>query len=207
MCRPGSEVFSRASHQPPVEREKETLKVGVLPHLEEDIITGTDYAAFSLLLTKAGQEHTLKMWWKEVPYDTREAASQHPRKHLSKRQKRIQRQQYAVKDYEVTKMDPGATGKVYTVAGDFRQSQRDNPSLKNPWQQALNHEEHVDESEVTQRSNLPIGSALYPRDPGDVKGEVPEFQESGDGRSGDFQEAAADRTRRLKRIPVESVRK
>ncbi|KAJ1178903.1 hypothetical protein NDU88_004144 [Pleurodeles waltl] len=123
--------------------EKETLKVGVLPHLEEDIIIGTDYAVFSLLLTKAGQEHTLRMRWKEVPYDAGEGVSCIPRDHLSKRQKRIQRQQYVQNPNKTTRVAPGIPGKVYTVAGDFRQSQRDDPSLKNAWQQALNHEEHV----------------------------------------------------------------
>ncbi|KAJ1149091.1 hypothetical protein NDU88_001909 [Pleurodeles waltl] len=70
--------------------------------------------------------------------------SQQPRIRLSKRQKRIQRQQYSIKDYEISKTNPGAIGKVYTVAGDFRQSQRDDPSLKNAWQKALHNEEHGD---------------------------------------------------------------
>ncbi|KAJ1149991.1 hypothetical protein NDU88_002789 [Pleurodeles waltl] len=134
-----------------VQWREETLKVGVLPHLDEDIIIGTDYAAFPLLLTKAGQEHTLKMWWKEVPYDAGEGVSRNPRDHLSKRQKRIQRQQYAQKPNETTRLGPGVTGKVCTVAGDFRQSQRDDPSLKNAWQQALNHEEHVRPMEKAER--------------------------------------------------------
>ncbi|KAJ1202381.1 hypothetical protein NDU88_006181 [Pleurodeles waltl] len=55
---------------------------------------------------------------------------------------------------------------------------------------------------MIQRSGLPIGSALYPQDPGDIKEEVPEFNGGVDGRRGDFQEASADRTRRLERIQV-----
>ncbi|KAJ1157020.1 hypothetical protein NDU88_009736 [Pleurodeles waltl] len=92
---------------------------------------------------KTEQEHTLEMWGKEIPYDSGEIVSQRPKTQLSKRQKRTQRQQYSVKDYEVSKKDPGDTGKVYTVAGDFRQRQRDDSSLKNAWQQALRHEEPV----------------------------------------------------------------
>ncbi|KAJ1150154.1 hypothetical protein NDU88_002951 [Pleurodeles waltl] len=82
------------------------------------------------------------MWWNEAPYDDREEASRIPRERPSKRQKRIQRHQYAEKTFELTKKNPGATGKVYTVARDFRQSQRDDPSLKNTWQQALRHEDN-----------------------------------------------------------------
>ncbi|KAJ1152540.1 hypothetical protein NDU88_005315 [Pleurodeles waltl] len=59
-----------------------------------------------------------------------------------------------------------------------------------------------DDPEVAQRSSLPIGSALYPRDPGDVKEEDLEFKGGADGRRGDFQEASEDRTRRLERIQV-----
>ncbi|KAJ1162227.1 hypothetical protein NDU88_002696 [Pleurodeles waltl] len=102
-----------------------------------------DPPRFKRSVAKPGQEHALKMWWKEVPYGAGEEASRNLREHPSKRQKRIQWQQYAKKAYEPTKMNPGATGKVYTVAGDFRQSQRYDPSLKNAWQQALNHEENV----------------------------------------------------------------
>ncbi|KAJ1092575.1 hypothetical protein NDU88_005685 [Pleurodeles waltl] len=121
--------------------EDENLKVGVLPHLEEDIIIGTDYAAFPLLLIKAGEEHMMKKWWEEVPYDTGIAENQPPKLRLSRQQKRIQRQQYWGKDYESNETTPGAMGKVYTVAGDFRQSQRDDPSLKNAWEKALSNEE------------------------------------------------------------------
>ncbi|KAJ1119346.1 hypothetical protein NDU88_007532 [Pleurodeles waltl] len=119
--------------------EDEPLKVGVLPHLEEDIIIGTDYTAFPRLLIKAGEEHMMKKRWEEVPYDTEVAENQPPKLHLSKRQKRIQRRQYWGKDYESNKTTPGAMDKVYTVAGDFRQ--RDDPSLKNAWEKALSNEE------------------------------------------------------------------
>ncbi|KAJ1082352.1 hypothetical protein NDU88_002520 [Pleurodeles waltl] len=54
--------------------------------------------------------------------------------------------------------------------------------------------------EATQRAVLPIGSVWYSRDERDVKREVPLCQGSADGRSGNLQEAAAEKTRRLERI-------
>ncbi|KAJ1190353.1 hypothetical protein NDU88_007091 [Pleurodeles waltl] len=138
------------------------------------------------------------MWWNEVPYNDGEEARRIPRERPSKQQKRIQHCQYAEKPFELTKKNPGATGKVYTVAGDFRQSQRDDPSLKNAWQQALKHEDNRgsvcdgsdrfdphtratgaaavgDYPEVTPRSQLPFGSFLHLRESGNLKGEVPEI--------------------------------
>ncbi|KAJ1190135.1 hypothetical protein NDU88_006874 [Pleurodeles waltl] len=57
--------------------------------------------------------------------------------------------------------------------------------------------------EATQRAVLPIGSARYSRVERDVKGEVPVCQEGEDGRSGNLQESAAVKTRRLERIKEE----
>ncbi|KAJ1106786.1 hypothetical protein NDU88_004184 [Pleurodeles waltl] len=74
--------------------ENEMLKVGVLPHLEEDIIIGTDYADFPTLLTKAGQEHTLKSWWEDVPFEAGVGLSRDPKVPLTGREKRVQRKQY-----------------------------------------------------------------------------------------------------------------
>ncbi|KAJ1149507.1 hypothetical protein NDU88_002314 [Pleurodeles waltl] len=56
-----------------------------------------------------------------------------------------------------------------------------------------------DDPEVNQRSTLPIGSGLYPRDPGELKGRVGELEESVDRRRGNLQEASEDPTRRLVR--------
>ncbi|KAJ1201053.1 hypothetical protein NDU88_004869 [Pleurodeles waltl] len=56
------------------------------------------------------------------------------------------------------------------------------------------------------RSAYPIGSELYPRDPGDVKGEITEFTGGAEGWRGDFQKASEDRTRRLERIQVKRSR-
>ncbi|KAJ1137838.1 hypothetical protein NDU88_004234 [Pleurodeles waltl] len=120
--------------------EEETLRVGVLPHLEEDIINGTDYAAFPRLLSKAGEEHMMKKWWEEVPYDTEIAETRPIKPPLSKRQKRAQRQQHWEENRGNTDT-PGITGKVYTLAGDFRQKQREDHSLKNAWAKALSNEE------------------------------------------------------------------
>ncbi|KAJ1170166.1 hypothetical protein NDU88_002047 [Pleurodeles waltl] len=120
--------------------KEETLRVGVLPHLEEDIIIGTDYAAFPRLLNKAREEHMMKKWWEEIPYDTEIAETRPLKPHLSKRQKRAQSQQHWEENQGNTD-PPGITGKVCTVAGDFRQKQREDPSLKNAWEKALSREE------------------------------------------------------------------
>ncbi|KAJ1217560.1 hypothetical protein NDU88_005154 [Pleurodeles waltl] len=53
------------------------------------------------------------------------------------------------------------------------------------------------ERSATQRAALPIGSTWYPQDKKDIKGEVPERQAES-VRSGNLQEAAAERTRRTK---------
>ncbi|KAJ1165375.1 hypothetical protein NDU88_005803 [Pleurodeles waltl] len=70
----------------------ETIRVGVLPHLGEDIILRTDYVDFPSLLTKEGQEHILKTWWEEVPLGVGEDESRRPRIKLSRKQKREQLQ-------------------------------------------------------------------------------------------------------------------
>ncbi|KAJ1123793.1 hypothetical protein NDU88_002260 [Pleurodeles waltl] len=56
--------------------------------------------------------------------------------------------------------------------------------------------------EATQRASLPIGSTWYPWDERDVKGEVPECQAEF-VRSGNLQEAAAERTQRIERTKEE----
>ncbi|KAJ1114602.1 hypothetical protein NDU88_002837 [Pleurodeles waltl] len=91
--------------------EEENLRVGVLPHLEEDIIIGTDYIAFTALLNKAGEEHMLHKWWEEVPYDPEVTETQSPKDHLSKRKKRIQKQQYWEKPCESKETAPGDISK------------------------------------------------------------------------------------------------
>ncbi|KAJ1176042.1 hypothetical protein NDU88_001326 [Pleurodeles waltl] len=121
----------------------ETLKVGVLSHLEEDIIIGTDYTDFFTLLTKAGQEHTLKTWWEEVPFGAGEGVSRTPKITLSKREKRVQRQHYTQKNNTPPEPSSRVASRVCTIPGEFWQSQRDDPSLKNAWQQALNPEERA----------------------------------------------------------------
>ncbi|KAJ1081875.1 hypothetical protein NDU88_002048 [Pleurodeles waltl] len=56
-----------------------------------------------------------------------------------------------------------------------------------------------DDPEVTPRSTLPIGSKLYLRDPGNLKGEVPEFKEWRMVEEAVFQEASGDPIQRLVR--------
>ncbi|KAJ1096438.1 hypothetical protein NDU88_001580 [Pleurodeles waltl] len=56
-----------------------------------------------------------------------------------------------------------------------------------------------EDPEVNPRSSLPIGSGLYPLDPGEFKGRVAELEGRADGRRGNIQEALEDPTRRLVR--------
>ncbi|KAJ1128257.1 hypothetical protein NDU88_006636 [Pleurodeles waltl] len=104
--------------------EEESLRVGVLPHLEEDIIIGTDYTAFTELLSKAGEEHMLQKWWEEVPYDPEVPENQSPKDHLNKRQKRIQRQQYWEKPCESKETTPGAIGKNHASQRQLKEWDR-----------------------------------------------------------------------------------
>ncbi|KAJ1177905.1 hypothetical protein NDU88_003157 [Pleurodeles waltl] len=81
-----------------------------LPHFRRSVAE-PDYIAFTALLNKAGEEHMLHKWWEEVPYDLEVTETQSPKDHLSKRQKRIQRQQYWEKPCESKETAPGDIGK------------------------------------------------------------------------------------------------
>ncbi|KAJ1181034.1 hypothetical protein NDU88_006245 [Pleurodeles waltl] len=74
--------------------EDETIKVGVIPNLGEDLILVTDYVDFSSLLNKAGQEQVLKAWCEEIPFGVGEEENRKPRIKLSKKQKREEQQKY-----------------------------------------------------------------------------------------------------------------
>ncbi|KAJ1201568.1 hypothetical protein NDU88_005376 [Pleurodeles waltl] len=123
--------------------KEEAIRVGVLPHLDEHIILGTDYEDFPSLLNKAGQEHILRTWWEEVPIGEGEEESRRPRVILSSKQKREQRQQYTQSQKGLKPNIPEAASIVCTITGDFQQRQHDDPTLKHAWQQALNLEDHV----------------------------------------------------------------
>ncbi|KAJ1163755.1 hypothetical protein NDU88_004208 [Pleurodeles waltl] len=139
----GSKLLSCSHCTPELERQNETIRVGVLPHLGEDIILGTDYEDFPSLLTKAGQEHILRTWWEEVPTGAVVEESRRPRVIPSRKQKREQRQNY-IQTQKAPKSDiPEAASSVCTITGDFRQSQHDDPSLEHAWHQALNPDDHV----------------------------------------------------------------
>ncbi|KAJ1089716.1 hypothetical protein NDU88_002861 [Pleurodeles waltl] len=71
--------------------DDETITVGVIPNLGEDLILGTDYVDFTSLLEKASQEHVHKAWWEEAPFGASEEESRKPRITLSRKQKREQR--------------------------------------------------------------------------------------------------------------------
>ncbi|KAJ1172129.1 hypothetical protein NDU88_003979 [Pleurodeles waltl] len=119
--------------------EEEPLRVGVLPHLEEDIIIGTDYTAFTQLLNKAGEEHTMRKWWDEIPQDTVMADTRSLKLYLSRRQKRNQRHLHWEENCG-NKEEAEVTRKVYTVASDYRRRKREDPTLKNAWEKALSNE-------------------------------------------------------------------
>ncbi|KAJ1165513.1 hypothetical protein NDU88_005940 [Pleurodeles waltl] len=53
---------------------EETITVGMIPNLGEDLILCTDYVNFTPLLEKACQEHITNTWWEEAPFGTAEAA-------------------------------------------------------------------------------------------------------------------------------------
>ncbi|KAJ1205332.1 hypothetical protein NDU88_000767 [Pleurodeles waltl] len=106
----------------------ETLRVGVLPRLDEDIILGTDYEDFPSLLEKAGQEHLLGTWWEEAPSGLDKEEPKEARVTLSRRQNREQRHSYAQKSLPQNGHEVARN--VYTFTGDFRRNQNEDPSLK-----------------------------------------------------------------------------
>ncbi|KAJ1162852.1 hypothetical protein NDU88_003317 [Pleurodeles waltl] len=134
--------------------EDETIKVGVIPHLGENLILGTDYMDFTSLLTKAGQEQILKTWWKEIPFELGKEENRKTRKTLSRKQKREQQRQYQlVRDSRPTDpKDPPAV--ICTIMGDFRQSQHKDPTLKHAWHQALNPDDQVVGPKFLVKNNL-----------------------------------------------------
>ncbi|KAJ1114528.1 hypothetical protein NDU88_002763 [Pleurodeles waltl] len=104
---------------------EETITVGMIPGLGEDLILGTDYENFTPLLEKACQENIAHTRWEEAPYGTAEAEDRPLRKKLSRRQKREQQQEYhATLPPDSPKPFPQAAT-VLTTVGSFRQSQRD----------------------------------------------------------------------------------
>ncbi|KAJ1088695.1 hypothetical protein NDU88_001851 [Pleurodeles waltl] len=123
--------------------EDETIKVGVIPNLGEDLILGTDYVDFTSLLNEAGDELVHNAWWEEVPFGVGEEESRKPQVKLSRKQKREQRRMYQLaRDPRSTdSKDPPAI--IYTITGDSRQCQHEDLTLKHAWHQALNPDDHV----------------------------------------------------------------
>ncbi|KAJ1143223.1 hypothetical protein NDU88_009534 [Pleurodeles waltl] len=93
------------------------------------MILGTDYEDFPSLLEKAGQEHLLRTWWKEAHSGLDKEEPKEARVILSKRQKREQRRYYA--QNPLPQDGHMVTGTVCTITGDFRQNQKEDPTLKN----------------------------------------------------------------------------
>ncbi|KAJ1107527.1 hypothetical protein NDU88_004917 [Pleurodeles waltl] len=118
-------------------RSGESVASAVIPDLGEDMIIGTDYDALAHLLNNANQYHIANAWWKEAPFVSSEIQEPNTRRKLSKKQKREQKQGYRTNS-DPTKPSVSAVPKaIMSIAGRFRQAQREYPTLKNAWQIAL----------------------------------------------------------------------
>ncbi|KAJ1121402.1 hypothetical protein NDU88_009511 [Pleurodeles waltl] len=118
--------------------EDETITVGVIPNLGEDLILGTDYVDFTSLQEKAGQERIHNAWWEEAPFGVSEEDTKLQRIKLSRKQKREHRRNHHRHD------DPNPSPAIVrTITGDLRQCQHEDITRKHAWHQALHPDEHV----------------------------------------------------------------
>ncbi|KAJ1153088.1 hypothetical protein NDU88_005855 [Pleurodeles waltl] len=102
--------------------DDETITVGVIPNLGQDLILGTDYVNFTTLLEKAGQEHVNNAWWEEAPFKANEIEARTPQNKLSRKQKREQRREHR-NSCDLGNIGPTLhTATVFTTAGDFQTS-------------------------------------------------------------------------------------
>ncbi|KAJ1200023.1 hypothetical protein NDU88_003852 [Pleurodeles waltl] len=123
--------------------EDETITVGVIPNLGEDLNLGTDYVDFTSLLEKAGQEHVNNAWWEEAPFGVSEEETRKPRIKLSRKQKREQQWKHQnLRDPRNPDPNP-PPAIICTTTGDFRQCSHEDPTLKHAWHQALHPDGHV----------------------------------------------------------------
>ncbi|KAJ1140520.1 hypothetical protein NDU88_006871 [Pleurodeles waltl] len=76
----------------------------------------------------AGREQALKSWWEEVPIGSNTDDPRPTRAILSRKHKREQRQWYAQRTEKGNR--PAKDNRIYTIAGEFRQKQHEDPSLK-----------------------------------------------------------------------------
>ncbi|KAJ1170164.1 hypothetical protein NDU88_002045 [Pleurodeles waltl] len=83
--------------------------------------------------------------------------------------------------------------------GGFRLPNCDGVDRSDPHTSATGAAAVWEDPEVTLRSTLPIGSNLYPRDPGNLKGEVPEFEGGRMIEEEVFQEASGDPIQKVMR--------
>ncbi|KAJ1181686.1 hypothetical protein NDU88_006888 [Pleurodeles waltl] len=117
--------------------QEQFLSIGVIPDLGENMIIGTDYCAFAHLLNNVNQDHIANSWWNDAPLVSSEIEEHNTRRKLSKKQKREQKQGYWTNS-DPTKPSVTAVPKaIMSIAGRFRQAQREDPTLKNAWQIAL----------------------------------------------------------------------
>ncbi|KAJ1149271.1 hypothetical protein NDU88_002083 [Pleurodeles waltl] len=110
---------------------EEYLSVGVIPELGEDMIIGTDYEAFPQLLNTANQDHISDSWWEEAPFVSFNIEGNNPIRKLSKAQKRKQNRLYQKETVSSKTPVPDSPKAIMSMAGQFQQAQREDPTLKN----------------------------------------------------------------------------
>ncbi|KAJ1199445.1 hypothetical protein NDU88_003279 [Pleurodeles waltl] len=120
---------------------EETIMIGIIPNLGEDLILGTDNPDFSPLLEKACHEDVTSAWWEKAPHGVVEVEERPLKKKLSRKQKREQRKEYHATPTTDTHMSVLRAATVLKSTGSFRQAQREDPTLKKSWQQALQPDE------------------------------------------------------------------
>ncbi|KAJ1185969.1 hypothetical protein NDU88_002754 [Pleurodeles waltl] len=98
--------------------EDESITVGVITNLGEDLILGTDYVDFISLLEKARQEHVNNDWWEEATFGASEEETRKPQLKLSRKQKREQQWKYHNLQ-EPRNPDPNPPAIICTTTGDF----------------------------------------------------------------------------------------
>ncbi|KAJ1123610.1 hypothetical protein NDU88_002078 [Pleurodeles waltl] len=143
---------------------EERLAVGVIPTLGEDLIIGTDYEDFIPLLAKASLEYLINTWWEDAPYVKAEVEESPKRLNLSRKQKQEQLRYYHANPVPGSLRPAPQPTTVLTAVGSFRQAQREDPTPKNAWHQALAMDETSVGPTFSKENNLLYRSS--PNTPG-----------------------------------------
>ncbi|KAJ1088663.1 hypothetical protein NDU88_001819 [Pleurodeles waltl] len=117
--------------------EEEQVVVGAISDLVEELIIGTGYVAFQELLDSLTHTNLTEAWWAEAPFPKVEIEKNIPRERLTKKQKRNQKKTYHRENNDNNGKNPNPKKHVLSVAGNFRQSQLEYPTLKQAWHNAL----------------------------------------------------------------------